>query len=415
MKTLYAGSFDPLTLGHMDVVNKALKAFGSVLIVIADSPAKKYMFTAIERKAMVDKIYVGNENVKCEILPKNVYVASYANSLGIKHIVRGLRNATDLLNEQDLYEGNKKIANDIESVFFMPSKGVEHVSSSAVKSFIGYDGFTFLLDEMVHRVVGNEMVKKWIDVIFKDKFGQDYFSPYKDACDSNLFSFYDIGKRHYHNLYHIAYVLLKFWKLIEKINPALVGNKISPLFYGQAFFAILWHDLVVEFTDDDEKNSIKLINEKTNNIIYFSRVCGDFLEEQNSTLMEEMILSTSFKWIGPKYGFQTNLEMRKMFCKAIRMADWMVFTESPKNYEKYAIDIKREIMDCRKDLSELDVLSNRVNFLEKIDLNQFIDFSLLSEEHKCNAFNNIKWEINKLEMDLARLSWEKKISEIKHI
>ena len=78
MKTLYAGSFDPLTLGHMDVVNKALKAFGSVLIVIADSPAKKYMFTAIERKAMVDKIYVGNENVKCEILPKNVYVASYA-------------------------------------------------------------------------------------------------------------------------------------------------------------------------------------------------------------------------------------------------------------------------------------------------------------------------------------------------
>ncbi len=134
MKTaMYAGSFDPITNGHLDILKRAIKLFDKVYVCIANNPNKKCLFTLEERKALIEKATEEYNNV--EVVYTDDLTVKKAKELEVNAIVRGLRAVTDFEFEFQLASGYRYIDKDIEMVFLMSSSELSFISSSAVKEF----------------------------------------------------------------------------------------------------------------------------------------------------------------------------------------------------------------------------------------------------------------------------------------
>ena len=131
-KAVYAGSFDPITNGHIDILRRSLEVFDEVIILVADNQDKKSRFSVDERVEMIMEAVkdIKGASVDCY----HGLTVEYANKVGAKHLIRGLRAVTDFDYEFSLMEANKFIDPSIESVFFMASKDYSFISSSAIDS-----------------------------------------------------------------------------------------------------------------------------------------------------------------------------------------------------------------------------------------------------------------------------------------
>ena len=132
-KAVYPGSFDPLTNGHMSIIQRASNIFDKLYVVIADNPNKKYYFTTEERIDMAKKACANLKNV--EVIYTDGVVVNKAKELGCKVVVRGLRAVTDFEFEFQLAAANEYIDSNIETMFLMASSGKGFISSSYVKDF----------------------------------------------------------------------------------------------------------------------------------------------------------------------------------------------------------------------------------------------------------------------------------------
>lgn len=132
-KAVYPGSFDPLTNGHMSIIQRASNIFDKLYVVIADNPNKKYYFTTEERIDMAKKACANLKNV--EVIYTDGVVVNKAKELGCKVVVRGLRAVTDFEFEFQLAAANEYIDPNIETMFLMASSGKGFISSSYVKDF----------------------------------------------------------------------------------------------------------------------------------------------------------------------------------------------------------------------------------------------------------------------------------------
>ena len=131
---VFAGSFDPFTLGHLDIVRRAAEIFGGVCVLVAKNVSKNYMFSEQERIQMIEKAVAGIPNVhvkSCEGL-----TTDYMKVLGAKFLVRGIRNAADLDFEQSFAWNNKMLYSECETVFL--SSAPEHlmISSTVVRELL---------------------------------------------------------------------------------------------------------------------------------------------------------------------------------------------------------------------------------------------------------------------------------------
>jgi pantetheine-phosphate adenylyltransferase len=155
-----AGSFDPITYGHVYVIERALELFDVVHVVIAFNPAKSGMFTYEERKLMINDS-VGNPlRVNVTALPKDLMTVTYAKSIGASHVIRGMRNTTDFEFENQLNMVNKIIESGIETLFILPPRQLLEVSSSMVKSLVGLQGWEVVARNYVPDAVMVELSKK---------------------------------------------------------------------------------------------------------------------------------------------------------------------------------------------------------------------------------------------------------------
>ena len=127
---VYPGSFDPMTNGHIDILNRALDVFDKVVVLIAVNPKKKYHFTIEEKIDMIKKAVKDDERVivdSCTGL-----TVDYARKIGAKHLIRGLRAVTDFEYEFQLAAANNFADEDIDMVFFMSKSDTSFISSSTV-------------------------------------------------------------------------------------------------------------------------------------------------------------------------------------------------------------------------------------------------------------------------------------------
>lgn len=152
---LYAGSFDPPTLGHDWVIGTALGLFGSLDVAVAINPAKRTMLSADDRASLLKR--PGVSVVAC---PPSRYVADLADERGVHYLVRGLRGAEDVTHEQALAEfaaGRRGLI----TVVLLPPAHLRGVSSSAVKALIGPDGWQDAVRGMVSPAVLSKLEEAW--------------------------------------------------------------------------------------------------------------------------------------------------------------------------------------------------------------------------------------------------------------
>jgi pantetheine-phosphate adenylyltransferase len=135
---IYAGTFDPITLGHLDLVERAAKLFDHLIIAVAAYSRKSLLFTAEERVAMVREVTKKFPNVEVESF--DGLLMNYARSKGLHVVVRGLRAFSDFEFEFQMALTNRKLAPDIETIFLMPNEDYSYVSSSTVREVAQFGG-----------------------------------------------------------------------------------------------------------------------------------------------------------------------------------------------------------------------------------------------------------------------------------
>ena len=129
-KAVYPGSFDPITNGHLDILNRALKVFDEIVVLVADNQNKKPRFTVEERVSMIKDAVKNLKGVTVE--STHGLTVAYAKQIGATHLIRGLRAVTDFEYEFSLAEANRFVDASIDMVFFMANSNYSFISSSAI-------------------------------------------------------------------------------------------------------------------------------------------------------------------------------------------------------------------------------------------------------------------------------------------
>ena len=136
---IYPGSFDPITLGHMDIIDRACSLFDKIIIAIAKSDTKDPLFSLEDRLKLAKTIYKDNSQVEVIGFPRQLTV-DVAKDYNACAIIRGLRAVSDFEYEFQLATMNRSLAPDIESIFLTPKESLIYVSSSLIKEICDLKG-----------------------------------------------------------------------------------------------------------------------------------------------------------------------------------------------------------------------------------------------------------------------------------
>ncbi|WP_058913710.1 pantetheine-phosphate adenylyltransferase [Entomohabitans teleogrylli] len=137
-RAIYPGTFDPMTNGHLDIIERAAKMFDRLILAIAASPGKKPLFTLEERVELASQATRGFRNV--EVIGFSDLMANFARTQQANVLIRGLRAVADFEYEMQLAQMNRHLMPELESVFLMPSGEWSYVSSSLVKEVARHQG-----------------------------------------------------------------------------------------------------------------------------------------------------------------------------------------------------------------------------------------------------------------------------------
>jgi pantetheine-phosphate adenylyltransferase len=135
---IYPGTFDPITNGHVDLIQRGLRIFDQIIVAVALNPKKAQLFTIDERVRMAEEAIKGLGNVKVE--PFDGLLMDYARGKGASAIIRGLRAVSDFEYELQMALMNRRLDSEIETVFMMPSEEYSYLTSSIVKEVASLNG-----------------------------------------------------------------------------------------------------------------------------------------------------------------------------------------------------------------------------------------------------------------------------------
>lgn len=161
-KAVYAGSFDPLTNGHVWVIERAVTLFDELTIAIGENPDKKYFLSAELRRTHIQDLIDRHQWTECKVdvrVIKNQYLAKFAQGVSASCLIRGIRSESDFSYEYAMAQANKSLAPDIETIYMMPPPALAQVSSSLVKSLIGPEGWEDLVKTYTPKEVFNSIAE----------------------------------------------------------------------------------------------------------------------------------------------------------------------------------------------------------------------------------------------------------------
>ncbi len=148
-KAIFPGSFDPITLGHYDIIERGLTLFDELVIGIGINSDKKYMFSLEERKRFIEHTFAGEKKIK--VMTYEGLTVDFCKEIGAQFILRGLRNPADFEFEKAIAHTNRHLS-EIETVFLLTSSGKSYISSSIVREVIRNGGdYTKLVPEAVRK------------------------------------------------------------------------------------------------------------------------------------------------------------------------------------------------------------------------------------------------------------------------
>lgn len=150
-KAVYPGSFDPITNGHVDIIQRGLKIFDSILIAVLENPKKKPLFSSEERVSMIKEIFAGQKNTEAKAF--HGLLVEFAKKNNARVVIRGLRAISDFEYEFQMALMNMKLDPEIETFFMMPNLSYSFLSSKMVKEI-------FMLGGCLKDLVPNQVEKK---------------------------------------------------------------------------------------------------------------------------------------------------------------------------------------------------------------------------------------------------------------
>lgn len=156
MKTaIYPGSFDPITVGHLDIIKRISKLYDKVTVLISYSQQKSYLFSAAERKQIIEECLKNLPNVSVEVYQG--LTVDFMRARNIPVIIRGLRAVVDFEYEMAMANMNRKLAPDIETILMFASPEHYYISSRAIKEIARFGG---RLDDLVPDIVKPLLIQK---------------------------------------------------------------------------------------------------------------------------------------------------------------------------------------------------------------------------------------------------------------
>ena len=155
-KAVFPGSFDPPTLGHLNIIERASDIFDELFVVVAQHRQKKYLFSAEERLAMIQEMVKSKTNVK-GLIWDNI-VVDFMKREDVRILIRGVRGIEDFSYEFELSMMNKALRPDVETLFMITDPRYIVLRSSSIKELVSYNGD---ISQMVPKVVAEALKKKF--------------------------------------------------------------------------------------------------------------------------------------------------------------------------------------------------------------------------------------------------------------
>ncbi|GIW23427.1 MAG: phosphopantetheine adenylyltransferase [Candidatus Sericytochromatia bacterium] len=160
IRGVYAGSFDPLTNGHLYIIKEASRIFDELIVSIGVNPTKKYTFSLEERINIIKKTTKNLKNIIVDSF-ENKFLIKYAEKMNCSYIVRGIRNESDYEFERIMRNINGDLNKNITTIFFMPPREIAEISSSFVKGLVGPEGWEQVVKKFVPGPVYELLIKNF--------------------------------------------------------------------------------------------------------------------------------------------------------------------------------------------------------------------------------------------------------------
>jgi pantetheine-phosphate adenylyltransferase len=364
-KAVYAASLDPITNGHINVIERMAPLYDELIVLVAVDSRKSYTFTPEERVDMVQTAVAHLPNVSVDVCIGH-YVVKQAESIGAQVIVRGLRNFKDLDDEQTLAEENRKICPQIETVWVPCLPNLMHVSSSMVKGHVGIDPeWECQVARSVPETIVTKLKEKFILgkarrhwVILMSALGNPKGS---EAILKNLLTRYDEPHRGYHTLAHIV-------AMLDELD--LVGENDSTI-----ALAIWFHDAVYDpKAKDNEEQSAQLAQDSIKKI-----GLPDSLGEQ----VHELVMTTKHTTVPTDHSAQVLADI-----------DLMILGKPEKEFDVYEVGICKEY----EWIPQSDFCAGRSNILQSfLDRPSIYSTEVFRGKYESAARKNLERSIEKLQ------------------
>lgn len=364
-KAVYAASLDPITNGHINVIERMAPLYDELVVIVAVDSRKTYTFTPEERVDMTKAAVAHLQNVSVDVCIGH-YVVKQAESMGAQVIVRGLRNFKDLEDEQTLAEENRKICPNIETVWVPCLPNLMHVSSSMVKGHVGIDPDW---SEQVARSVPAAVVAKLKEKFVLGKARKHWATLVSalgnpegsEAVLKELLMRYAEPQRAYHNLEHIVAMLDELEQLNEK-DPAVA-------------LAIWFHDAVYDpKAKENEEYGAQLAKDTIRKI-----GLPDSLGEQVS----DLVMATKHAAVPTEHAAQILVDL-----------DLMILGKPEKVFDAYEVGIRKEY-DW---VPQSDFSAGRSKILQSfLDRSSIYSTPLLRDRYESAARKNLARSIEQLQ------------------
>ena len=361
----FTGSFDPITKGHLWVLEQGLEIADKVILMIAVNPAKKYMFSEQERKDMIYESLVeyGIQDKVDIVLVRNEYVAQSALDYDCQYLIRGIRSSVDYDYESLIEKANTEVLCGAKTLFLLPPRDLASVSSSFIKSFIGPIGWHWHVKKFVSHAVYDALIKQYLRICVEKYTGLNLSKEkLNEFVDMVIQKYKD---RPYHNMDHIIHCF-------EELEWFL-NNSEEKMDVSDVALAIIAHDIIygAKQAESDEELSAKWLKDYLNEL---------GVERPNAV---EIVLSTAH-FLG-KYPVNTP---EKELMSSIDLA---ILGQQEDIYDKYTQGVRKEYSF----VNDLDYAKGRIQAMDSLMKNKLY-LTKVFEKYEEKAKRNVQKEKNKL-------------------
>lgn len=160
-KAIIPGSFDPITIGHLDIIERSSRMFDEIIVCVLVNPDKKTLFSIDERVDLINRSLLGIDNYdKIKVCSYQGLLIDYMESNDINTIIKGLRNLTDFEYESQMAFLNKKMSPNIDTLFLVTRPDLSYVSSSSIKQMVKFQGS---ISGLVPSIIELDIIRKVLE------------------------------------------------------------------------------------------------------------------------------------------------------------------------------------------------------------------------------------------------------------